>query len=68
MTVVETYTPALGLVKKEEFDASKTGLSLLARGMSLCSDAKVEGGVYGDPTEVALVEFASALGMPKPRA
>ena len=65
MTVVETYTPALGLVKKEEFDASKAGLSLLARGMSLCSDAKVEGGVYGDPTEVALVEFASALGMPK---
>ena len=65
MTVVEAYTPALGLVKKEEFDASKTGLALLSRGMSLCSDAKVEGGVYGDPTEVALVEFASALGMPK---
>ena len=62
MTVVRAYMDGK-MCKKEEFSAES--LSLLAKGMALCSDAKVEGGVYGDPTEVALVEFASALGMPK---
>ena len=62
MTVVRAYVDGETL-RKEDFTAEK--LSLLAKGMSLCSDAKVDGGVYGDPTEVALVEFASALGMPK---
>ncbi len=33
--------------------------------MALCSDAKIEGGVYGDPTEIALIELAQSLGMPK---
>jgi Ca2+-transporting ATPase len=28
-------------------------------------DASIENGVYGDPTEVALVQFASDFGMPK---
>ena len=34
----------------------------LAMGMSLCSNASVDDGVYGDPTEVALVEYANKLG------
>ncbi|MCR5348974.1 MAG: cation-translocating P-type ATPase [Bacilli bacterium] len=37
----------------------------LARGMALCCDAKTEGGVYGDPTEIALIRFAESLGKKK---
>ena len=62
MTVVRAYMDG-NVLNKDEFSAET--LSFLAKGMSLCSDAKVEGGVYGDPTEVALVEFAGGLGMPK---
>ena len=62
MTVVAAYCDAVSY-ESEAFD--KQRLELLAKGMSLCSDAKVDGGVYGDPTEVALVEFANRLGMPK---
>ena len=31
----------------------------LSKGLSLCSNASVDNGVYGDPTEIALVEFAN---------
>ncbi len=62
MTVVVAYSDGKAY---ESDDFSKENLELLAKGMSLCSDAKVDGGVYGDPTEVALVEFANRLGMPK---
>ena len=64
MTVVEAYVPG-AIMKKDQFEANKDHLTLLAKGLSLCSDAKVEGGIYGDPTEVALVEFAMGLGMKK---
>ena len=33
--------------------------------MCLCSNASIENGVYGDPTEVALVNYANSLGMSK---
>ncbi len=52
MTVVDTCTP-------DE--------TLLAKGMALCSDAKIENGATeatGEPTEVALVNFAYKKGMP----
>ena len=62
MTVVAAYADGK-LYKKEEF--TKDNLGWLAEGMALCSDASIENGVYGDPTEVALVQFASDLGMPK---
>ena len=62
MTVVRAYIDEKE-INKDEFDGES--VKLLAKGLSLCSDAKVDGGVYGDPTEVALVEFASSLGMPK---
>ena len=62
MTVVAAYLPGKAY-EKEEFD--KEQLRLLSSGMALCSDAKIAGGVYGDPTEVALVEFASLLGYNK---
>ena len=62
MTVVAAYVPGKAY-EREDFD--KDALRLLATGMALCSDAKIAGGVYGDPTEVALVEFADALGYNK---
>ena len=52
MTVVDSYS----------FDEK-----LLARGMALCSDAKIEKGeseATGEPTEVALVNYANKLEMP----
>ena len=62
MTVVRAYFDK-NIYDQSSFDKEK--LSLLARGMSLCSDANVDGGIYGDPTEVALVEFANGFDMHK---
>ena len=39
---------------------------LLARALALCSDARpAEGGAIGEPTECALVNYASAVGLDK---
>ena len=47
----------------EEFTKDK---KLLAQGMSLCTDVKVEGDeVLGEPTEVALVNYALSMDMNK---
>ena len=47
----------------EEFTKDK---KLLAQGMSLCTDVKVEGEeVLGEPTEVALVNYALSMDMNK---
>ena len=62
MTVVGAYVPGK-LTIYEKFDAET--YKYIAKGFSLCSDARIEGEVYGDPTEIALVQFASDLGMPK---
>ncbi len=62
MTVVKAYADDT-IFAKEEFNKDK--LALLARGMSLCSDATVDEGAYGDPTEIALVNFANSFDMHK---
>lgn len=62
MTVVGAYLPGK-LYRGDEL--SGDSLVTLAKGMCLCSDASIEKGVYGDPTEVALVRFADSLGMKK---
>src|SRR5574344_2161885 len=62
MTVVAAYQNNQLFEKK---DFAKDKLGLLAEGMCLCSDASIENGVYGDPTEVAVLQFASDFGMPK---
>jgi Ca2+-transporting ATPase len=62
MTVVEAYCDEK-LYERKDF--RKDDLGLLAEGMCLCSDASIENGVYGDPTEVALVQFAADFGMSK---
>ena len=40
-------------------------LKKLAKGMSLCSNATVDEGLYGDPTEIALGIFAENNGYSK---
>ena len=62
MTVVRAYADGK-TYRQEEF--KKENLELLAKGMSLCSDATVDEGAYGDPTEIALVAFGNELGMHK---
>ena len=37
----------------------------LAMGLSLCSNATVDEGLYGDPTEIALVEYSNKLDQHK---
>ena len=56
MTVVKAYVNE-HLVAQE--NVTDEECLLLAIGLSLCSNASVDNGVYGDPTEVALVEFAN---------
>ena len=59
MTVVKAYL-------NEELVDGETifgkDYKFLAMGLSLCSNASIDEGVYGDPTEVALVEYANKLG------
>jgi Ca2+-transporting ATPase len=66
MTVLEAYVDH-NYIEKESFKEGNTNndLLLLAKGMSLCSNATVDEGIYGDPTEVALVVFANAFNMHK---
>ena len=56
MTVVKAYVNER-LVEQE--NVTDEECLLLATGLSLCSNASVDNGVYGDPTEVALVEYAN---------
>ena len=66
MTVLEAYTEDK-YYKEEDFVSSSTNeqLKLLARGMSLCSNATVDEGLFGDPTEIALVVLANKFDMHK---
>lgn len=66
MTVVKAMV-SYNVVVEEEFTENNNddGLRLLAKGMSLCSNATVDEGVYGDPTEIALVSFANRFSMHK---
>lgn len=62
MTVVRAFVDH-EIINPEHFGSDS--VSFLARGMSLCSNASIDSGVYGDPTEIALVEFANKLGLRK---
>lgn len=65
MTVVEAYSNRNVIVQANFPAQTSEDFRLLARGMSLCSNATVDEGVSGDPTEIALVRFANELGMHK---
>lgn len=65
MTVLEAYVDDK-YYKSEDFThVANEDLKLLAKGLSLCSNATVDEGLYGDPTEIALVVFSNQLGMHK---
>lgn len=66
MTVVEAYVDNKFFVLDHFNKENETeDLKVLARGMSLCSNATVDEGLYGDPTEIALVVFANQFGLNK---
>ena len=62
MTVVRAYTNSK-FYSEEDLDSED--LHWLSMGMSLCSNAAVDEGLYGDPTEIALVVFANRHGLNK---
>ena len=62
MTVVRAYLNEQLVGDKEIF---KEDYKFLAMGLSLCSNASVDEGVYGDPTEIALVEYANKMNQHK---
>lgn len=64
MTVVEAYLPNK-YYKSMDFIEENSELSMLAKGLSLCSNASVDEGLYGDPTEIALVVFANCFHLHK---
>lgn len=66
MTVLEAYCDN-SYFEEKDFNESNLNddLLLLAKGMSLCSNAKVDEGLYGDPTEIALVAFANEFNKHK---
>ena len=60
MTVKKVYQD--GVI----YDADKAiSPNFLATGMMLCSNASINGDRYGDPTELALLDYAYALGIEK---
>lgn len=66
MTVVEAYTNKTHYISENFNEKNKDiELNLLAKGMSLCSNATVDEGLYGDPTEIALVAFANEFNLHK---
>ena len=65
MTVLEAYVDGKNYVRADFTAQSPEALKLLGRGMSLCSNATVDEGLYGDPTEIALVIFANEMDMHK---
>ena len=62
MTVVRAYIDEK-LIAGE--DILKDNCKMLSMGLSLCSNASVDEGVYGDPTEIALVEYANKMNQHK---
>ncbi len=65
MTVVEAYVNGKIVTREEFAKQTEDEFHLLTKGMCLCSNATVEEGVYGDPTEIALVNFALETGKKK---
>ncbi|MCR5505611.1 MAG: calcium-translocating P-type ATPase, PMCA-type, partial [Bacilli bacterium] len=62
MTVVRAYLDGQ-ILSEDEIVSDKC--KFLSLGLSLCSNASVDDGVYGDPTEIALVEYANKMNQHK---
>jgi ATPase, P-type (transporting), HAD superfamily, subfamily IC len=65
MTVLECYVDDKYYTSKDFNEKANDSMKLLASGLSLCSNATVDEGLFGDPTEIALVVFSNQLGMHK---
>lgn len=66
MTVKEAMVNFQNFTYDEFNEENKNNeLRMLSRGMSLCSNATVDEGEFGDPTEIALVAFANNFNMHK---
>lgn len=62
MTVVRAYIDG----KMVDADnITNDNCKFLSMGLSLCSNASVDNGIYGDPTEIALVEYANKMNQHK---
>ena len=62
MTVVRAYVDEKII---DEDEITGDNCKFLSMGLSLCSNAYVDEGLYGDPTEIALVEYANKLNQHK---
>ncbi len=62
MTVMKAYINEEMLSGE---DILKDNCKFLSMGLSLCSNASTDDGVYGDPTEIALVEYANKMNQHK---
>lgn len=56
MTVLKAY---LNKTFYDKDSLDNETLYPLSKGLSLCSNAETDNGIFGDPTEIALVEFAN---------
>ena len=66
MTVLEAYVDDKYYVRDDFNENCKVeDLKLLAKGMTLCSNATVDEGLFGDPTEIALVVMGNDFNMHK---
>ena len=66
MTVVQAYVDDEYFISEDfKKENESADLKLLAEGMSLCSNATVDEGLFGDPTEIALVAFANQFDLHK---
>ena len=66
MTVVESYVDDNYFVSYDFKNTNENNdLRFLAKGMSLCSNATVDEGEFGDPTEICLVALANRFDMHK---
>lgn len=65
MTIREVYTSNTSYTEKD-LDAKSEQGQMLLKCMTLCNDAKKQKALYlGDPTEIALVQFAEKLNISK---
>ena len=62
MTVVRAYLDE-ELLNEDKILEDRC--KFLSMGLSLCSNASVDEGLYGDPTEIALVEYANKMNQHK---
>jgi len=62
MTVKKVYVNGR-ILEASQADINEVGF--LATGMMLCSNASINGDRYGDPTELALLDYAKTFGIEK---